>query len=586
MASPPGPGANPGPGPGASADALLRAAIEDTMRVVGGWFALMLGLGLVGVLLGFAIILNKTSLFTLLPVTQSADTLFAASIFWIMALVAAAVIRIVQHRVVATVSRYIAERLAVPTVLCSAQRAGRPEVLSSAALEAIETLRGALSGQLPHIAIALLTAPLLLALIFAMHWVAGVMSLLFCLAGTLVSLLMTRAAHRAATVAGEGRGRALGMAADAMRSGEAVLAMGMLPRLVRQWVATAAEGSAETWACERRAERLRTLLELLAGALRGSIIFIMAALALSGQNVNAAFAASVLVIGMVVAPFMGIGTHLRGLTEALAAWQRLRAMMRATAAIPEGIAFPPPAARLTAEHLSFGFRGPQPPLFRNLQLEVGAGEIVAIIGPSGSGKSTLLRLLVGILRPSGGGVYLDGHATSQWDRPELARHLGYLPQDALLSRASAAEAIARLEVPDMAEVLAAAQRAGAHATVIGLPCGYATPLTGGWQLSMGQRHRIALARALYGRPRLLVLDELAGALDPEGEAEVARLLHQLKAEGIAVVFTTHRPSLLAAADRILAIRQGQLVPAGEEPAPQAGRPAKLARPRRPAVTAA
>lgn len=576
--------AAPNPGPGASADALLRSAIEDTLRVVAGWFALMLGLGLVGVLLGFAVILNKTSLFTLLPVTQSADTLFAAAVFWVMALVAAAVIRIVQLRAVAAVSRYVAERLAVPTVLCTAQRAGRPEVLSSAALEAIETLRGALAGQLPHIAIALLTAPLLLALIFAMHWVAGVMSLLFCLAGGLVSLLMTRAAHHSARLAGEGRGRALGMAADAMRAGEAVLAMGMLPRLVRQWVAVAAEGSAEAWDAERRAERLRTLLELLAGALRGSIIFIMAALTLNGQNVNAAFGASILVIGMVVAPFMGIGAHLRSLTEAMAAWQRLRGMMRATASIPEGIAFPPPAARLTAEHLSFGFRGPQPPLFRNLDLQLGAGEIVAIVGPSGSGKSTLLRLLVGILRPNAGGVYLDGHATSQWDRRELARHLGYLPQEALLSRASVAEAIARLEVPDMPEVLAAAQRAGAHATVIGLPCGYATPLTGGWQLSMGQRHRIALARALYGRPGLLVLDELAAALDPEGEAEVALLLRRLKAEGVAVVFTTHRPSLLAAADRVLAIRQGQLVPAGEQPVP-AGRAAKLPRPRQAALPA-
>jgi ATP-binding cassette subfamily C protein len=574
------------PGPGASADALLRGAIEDTLRVVGAWFALMLGLGLVGVLLGFAMVVNKTSLFTLLPVTLSGATLFSASIFWVIALVAISVVRIAQHRAVAVVARYVAERLALPAVLCTAQRAGRPEVLSSAALEAIETLRGAISGQLPHLAITLLTAPLLLALIFAMHWVAGVMSLAFCVAGSVVSLLMTRAAHRAAVVAGEARGRAFGMAADAMRSGEAVLAMGMLPRLVRQWTMAAAEGSAEAWACERRAERLKTLLELLVGALRGSIIFVMAALTLSGQNVNTAFAASVMVIGMVVSPFMGLGTHLRGLTEAMAAWRRLRAMMRATAAIPEGIAFPPPAVRLTMEHLSFGFRGPQPVLFRNLELEIGPGEVVAIVGPSGSGKSTLLRLLMGILRPNGGGVYLDGHATSQWDRRELARHVGYLPQDALLSRASVAEVIARLETPDMAAVIEAAQRAGAHATVVGLPCGYATPLTGGWELSMGQRHRLALARALYGRPRLLVLDELAGSLDPDGEAEVALLLRRLKTEGVAVVFTTHRPGLLAAADRVLAIRQGQLVPAGDERPLLPGRTSpKLPRARRPAMVA-
>ncbi|MCB4823821.1 ATP-binding cassette domain-containing protein [Roseicella aerolata] len=572
------------PSPPGSADALLRGAIEDTLRVVGGWMALMLGLGLVSLLIAYAIIINKTGLFSLLPVTLSADTLFAAGIFWLMALAAVTALRNLQERAVATVSRYVAERLAVPAVLCTAQRAGRAEVLSSEALEAIESMRRALSGDLPHVALGLVTAPVLLALILALHWAAFVMSLIFCVLGAVVSLLMARAAQRAAAVAFASRTRAFGMAADAMRSGEAVLAMGMLPRLVRHWVEAAAEGSAEAWESERRAERLRTLLEMLAGLLRGGIIFTMAALMLSGQNVNTAFAGSILLIGMVVGPFMGLGMHLRSLTEGVDAWRRLRAMVRATAAIPEGIAFPRPAVRLTAEHLGFGFRGPQPALFRNLDLTVGAGEIVAIVGPSGSGKSTLLRLLMGILRPGGGGAYLDGHATSQWDRRELARHVGYLPQDALLSRATVAEAIARLEEPDMAEVMEAARRAGAHATIIGLPLGYSTPLTGGYQLSMGQRHRIALARALYGRPRLLLLDELAGSLDAEGEAEVARLLRRLRAEGTAVVFTTHRPNLLAVADRVLAIRRGALVPAGEEQPLLEGR-GQGQRARRPAMVA-
>jgi ATP-binding cassette subfamily C protein len=359
----------------------------------------------------------------------------------------------------------------------------------------------------------------------------------------------------------------------------------MLPRLVRHWTEAAAEGSAEAWAAERRAERLRTGMQVLVDVFRGSIFFIMAVLTLAGANVNAAFAGSILVVGKVVSPFMGLGANLRTLTEAIAAWQRLRALARTTAALQEGIAFPRPAIRLTAEHLSFGFRGPQPPLFRNLQLSVGPGEVVAIVGPSGSGKSTLLRLLTGILRPGGGGVYLDGHATHQWDRRELARHVGNMPQDPLLSRASVAGTIARLEEPDMAAVIDAARRAGAHETIVTLPEGYATVLTGGYQLSMGQRHRIALARALYGQPGLLLLDELAGSLDAAGEAEVAWLLQRLRAEETAVVFTTHRPSLLAVADRVLAIRGGTLVPAGEERPLLAGKAPKLPRAPRAGVVA-
>jgi ABC-type protease/lipase transport system fused ATPase/permease subunit len=203
-------------------------------------------------------------------------------------------------------------------------------------------------------------------------------------------------------------------------------------------------------------------------------------------------------------------------------------------------------------------------LLRNVELTVEPGSIIAIVGQSGSGKSTLLRILVGLLRPSAGGVYLDGHATSQWDRRDFARHVGFLPQQPLLSRGTAAEVIARLEEPDMELVLEAARRGGAHDVIAGLPNGYATPLSGTYQLSMGQRHRIALARALYGRPKLLLLDELAGSMDSEGEAHVAELLQQLREEGTSVIFTTHRPSLVAVADRVLALRNGTLVPAGEE----------------------
>jgi ATP-binding cassette subfamily C protein len=261
-------------------------------------------------------------------------------------------------------------------------------------------------------------------------------------------------------------------------------------------------------------------------------------------------------------------------------------MVAGTAAPTDGLPFPCPEGRLVVEHMSFGFRGPLPPLFRNVDLTIEPGEIVAIVGPSGSGKSTLLRILMGITRPSAGGVYLDGHSTHQWNRRDFARHVGFLPQEPLLSRATVAEGIARLEEPDLALVLDAAKRAGAHETIIGLPLGYATPLTGSYQLSMGQRHRLALARTLYGRPRLLVLDELAGSLDAEGEASVARLLARLREEGCSIVFTTHRPNLLAAADRVLAIRNGTVVPAGEEQPRLPGRTARLPRARRQAIAAA
>jgi ATP-binding cassette subfamily C protein len=267
----------------------------------------------------------------------------------------------------------------------------------------------------------------------------------------------------------------------------------------------------------------------------------------------------------VATPFVSLGPTCGKWAEAAAAWRRLRALATETAQWPaDGIPFPCPHGRLVAEHMSFTFHGPQPVLLRNIDLIVEPGNIIAIVGPAGSGKSTLLRLLLGLYRPSAGGVYLDGHATSQWERRDFARHVGFLPQQPLLPQGTAAEVIARLEEPNMDLVLDAARRSGAHEIITGLPLGYATPISGNYQLSMGQRHRIAIARALYGRPKLLLLDELAGSLDTEGEAQIAKLLGQLGEEGSSVVFTTHRPALVAIADRVLALRNNTLVPAGGE----------------------
>jgi ATP-binding cassette subfamily C protein len=358
--------------------------------------------------------------------------------------------------------------------------------------------------------------------------------------------------------------------------------MGMLPRLARHWTAVSTEKAGEAWLAERLAARLRSLLELTLGLFRGSMLIAGAVLMLLGESVPAVLAGAIFLLYRVASPFVGIGASARDFGEGMAAWRRLRALSESSALPAPGIAFPCPSGRLAAERLSFGFGGPQPPLLRGVDLSLEPGEVVALVGASGSGKSTLLRLLLGSVRPLAGGAYLDGHATHQWDRRALARYIGFLPQDHLLSRGTAAEVIARLEEPDMALVLDAARRAGAHDAILALPQGYATPIAGAFQLSMGQRQRIALARALYGRPPVLLLDELAGSMDADGEAQVAALLAALREEGCAVLFTTHRPGLLAAADRVLALRNGALVPAaaGGGAGAQARLPGRAAPPAR------
>jgi ABC-type protease/lipase transport system fused ATPase/permease subunit len=506
-------------------------------------------------------LLGRLLVFLYFPNTLNLTSLVSALAFVILASVLVIAFKIVEQQALTQISNYVAGRLAVPAVMASAQRAGRPETLANVAIRDVEAIRTAMSGPGSEAVVHAVVTPPLLALAFILHWSYGALAVFFCVAAGILSLLITRAEGRASEHRGEGRSSATGLAADAMRSGEAVLAMGMLPRLTGQWIETTTAAAGDAWIAEREANRLRTVLEVLLGSYRVTFIVVGAILALNGEVTTALAVGTLFIMMRIPEPFIVIGDHAREIAEGTAAWRRLKALVGDSNIPADGLDFPCHQGRLVVERMSFGFRGPHPPLFRGLELTVEPGEIVAIIGASGSGKSTLLRLLIGLYRPSSGGIYLDGCAVAQWDRRELARHLGFLPQEPLLSRGTAAEVIARLEPPEMPRVIDAARRAGAHETILRLELGYATLIAGQHQLSMGQRHRLAIARALYGRPRIVVMDELAASLDAEGEAEVGRLLEVLREEGTSVIFTTHRPGLLAAADRVLAIRNGTLVAA-------------------------
>jgi ABC-type protease/lipase transport system fused ATPase/permease subunit len=219
--------------------------------------------------------------------------------------------------------------------------------------------------------------------------------------------------------------------------------------------------------------------------------------------------------------------------------------------------------RIDIEKLAYAFSTGRPAVIRNLSVSVTPGESLAIIGPSASGKTTLVRLLLGLWRPQTGVVRLDGADISRWDRDALGRHLGYLPQDVELFAGTVGENIARLaelsSAPDSERIVRAAQLAHAHELILQLPDGYDTQIgEAGAVLSGGQRQRIALARALFGDPRIVVLDEPDANLDTAGEAALLAAIAEMKLRGTTVIVVSHNPALMAAVDRILVLKNGAL----------------------------
>jgi len=248
----------------------------------------------------------------------------------------------------------------------------------------------------------------------------------------------------------------------------------------------------------------------------------------------------------------------RVLAEGRLAFSRLSELLGAAERQPERMALPAPSGRLHAQGLVFRPAQSERMILAGVSLSLEPGESLAITGPSGAGKSTLVRLLTGLWKPSAGAVRLDHVDLAQWPREALGPWIGYVPQDVELFAGTVADNIARLGDVDADKVVHAAQRAGVHELILALPEGYDTVIdTLGVMLSPGQRQRIALARALYGDPKLLVLDEPNSNLDGAGELALAEALKALRGQ-VTVIVVTHRSTLVQHVDKLLVLEAGRV----------------------------
>jgi PrtD family type I secretion system ABC transporter len=396
--------------------------------------------------------------------------------------------------------------------------------------------------------------PVFLLIIFLFHPLMGA----FALGGALVMLalaalnerLTRRSLERAQ---GEAR-RAAGFIDTAARNAEVVAALGMLEAVTRRWSVLNGAASSRQMQAARAGARISGLTRLARQLIQTGMLALGAYIVVDQQVSAGVMIAATILLSRALAPVEQLVAGWRSLVEARAAWRRLKEVVGDGSCAEEGTALPVPEGKVAAENVVFGFRSAERPIIRGASFSLAPGDSLGVVGPSASGKSTLARLIVGVWRPVSGHLRLDGADVAAWPRSELGRHIGYLPQDVELFPGTVAQNIARLGEGEDAEVIRAAKRAHVHELVLRLPKGYDTELAGA--LSPGQRQRIGLARALYGNPRLVVLDEPNANLDVEGEQALLRALAELKAEAVTVVIIAHRPSLLSGVDKLLVLRDG------------------------------
>jgi PrtD family type I secretion system ABC transporter len=492
--------------------------------------------------------------------SHSKDTLYVLSILAVGLLAISAMLELVRGRILvrlgARLDRHVTHDLFAALI---EDRIATQRNAASQPIRDLESVRSFLTG--PGL-LAFFDAPwvpLFLGLIFLFHPLLGVVALigaaiLFILA--ILSELTTRAPWQRATSESMQAHR---FAETSVRNADVIWALGMLGDLRRRWQEKHLSALAYTGKATDRLGTFSAIAKFVRPLLQIGVLGFGAYLVIEEAISPGVMIAASIVMGRALAPVEASITHWRSFISARSAYSRLSKLLGDYDINRQRMQLPAPRGRVSVEGMTLVPPSAAKPALINVSFQLAPGELLGIVGPSAAGKSTLARALMGIWAPKMGNVRLDGADMAEWDRKDLGRHLGYLPQDVELFDGTVAENIARFEelVPDA--VNRAAQIANAHEMILRLPEGYDTQIgEGGSVLSGGQRQRIGLARAIYNMPCLVVLDEPNANLDAEGEAALRVTLKRLKELKRTVIIISHKRSTLADMDKLLVLDGGRV----------------------------
>jgi len=490
--------------------------------------------------------------------SQSRETLLVLLLGMAVALGLSLLLDYLRSRLQGVAGNLVAEQLSpVVARVMLARSANNAEQGSREGLRDVAALRNLLSAQGLLAVFDTPWAVVYVAVIWLAHPVLGMAALAACVLMLALAVLNDRITRKNIEALQQEAAKSTRYLETSMQNAEVVQSLGMGDALISKW----RQLNAKVTELQRPTARKSVAMASTTRATRQMVQVLMQALGaylvITGEGTAGILVATTILLGKALSPVEQIVGSWRVLAEGRLAYARTSALLATVDNQPERMKLPAPTGRLQASGLVFRPPRSERMILAGVSLSLEPGEAMAIVGSSGAGKSTLVRLLTGLWQPNAGVVRLDGVDLVQWDREELGPWLGYVPQDVELFAGTVAENVARLGKVDPEAVVRAAQRAGIHDMVLALPNGYDTVIgSTGVMLSPGQRQRIALARALYGDPRLLILDEPNSNLDGAGELALGEALKALKGE-VTIVVVTHRSTLVQHMDKMLVLEAGR-----------------------------
>lgn len=487
--------------------------------------------------------------------SQSTDTLLFLTLLIIVALAALGGLEIARGRILTELGGWF-ERTLSPVLLERLIRASatKGEALPVLGLRDLEQVRVFLSGPATKALMDAPWTPIFVIVMFMLHPLLGVLTIVGAAVLLTLAYLNDKRTQKGLNSGNAKTRQAMDLAESACANADAVAAMGMTPNVAERWRKYNREGLAELQDSGNAGGNIAGVSKFIRMALQICSLGLGAWLVLQGQLTAGGMLAGSILLGRAMGPVdQAIGSW-RSAIGARTAYERLGDMLAAP--ISEApMPLPDPEGRLQVSDLAYAHPGAKETVLRQVNISLEPGDSLAIVGPTASGKTTLARLLVGSLSPLAGEVRIDGADIKQWDRDALGSYIGYLPQDVELFGGTVKENIARLGEVDAEKVVEAATIAGAHDLILALPQGYETEIGhGGASLSGGQRQRIGLARALYGAPKLVVLDEPNANLDNAGDRALVKAMKAMAEAKITTIIIAHRPSVLKHIDYSLVLR--------------------------------